>query len=614
MLGKSIETDEIDKVDEMNQKKKIKLIIISKRGKSDVEKEKSKITFHNERGIFQIRMENMTQTLNKNKIDKAVKSIIKNISDFGYEKGKEKIYSSMENERKPKKKIIINNDNNNSNNYYNIYLGKKKKNIDKNKIIQKKEELEKDSILFKKINIIEKEKEKNLNEKISNNIDKNAENNIKINDEVKESNRVLLKKDVIEDGSMNYKLNTKREIESALGVSNTAINKIDENNNLYVNNYIQKDNNGKEQTSNLIENNNDEEENKNEVKIYDEKDKINNNNLINNNNNDNNLSRNIGRQLTPRQDIETYNQSTNNFNKMESNINDSKYKINLNYNSKLTIPKKYIVPKYICSICEITYTSCAYYAAECNYHFLCKKCAKSFYEEKIETGAKTLLCPFITCGKKFSKEQVKKFVSKKHYQMLEEEKNNLNSLALINSNNNKKIDNYTENHVIDINNNKNFYNYNKNKEMVCSKCNKESLFCREKQHFMRCLNCKFAQCKYCFKEYTYDHFDLNSKNYCRIYYRGDESYNHSFGKIIKFLIQLFLVFAIFFLSIISQWKLPKHIFTNLFFRSNNVNNCFLFYIKMIMIYLFTFIIFMICLPINIIMFPWFPSFLALIDY
>ena len=522
MLGKSIETDEIDKVDEMNQKKKIKLIIISKRGKSDVEKEKSKITFHNERGIFQIRMENMTQTLNKNKIDKAVK--------------------------------------------YNIYLGKKKKNIDKNEIIQKKEELEKDSILFKKINIIEKEKEKNLNEKISNNIDKNAENNIKINDEVKESNRVLLKKDVIEDGSMNYKLNTKREIESALGVSNTAINKIDENNNLYVNN------------------------------------------------NDNNLSRNIGRQLTPRQDIETYNQSTNNFNKMESYVGDSKYKINLNYNSKLTIPKKYIVPKYICSICEITYTSCAYYAAECNYHFLCKKCAKSFYEEKIETGAKTLLCPFITCGKKFSKEQVKKFVSKKHYQMLEEEKNNLNSLALINSNNNKKIDNYTENHVIDINNNKNFYNFNKNKEMVCSKCNKESLFCREKQHFMRCLNCKFAQCKYCFKEYTYDHFDLNSKNYCRIYYRGDESYVHSFGKIIKFLIQLFLVFAIFFLSIISQWKLPKHIFTNLFFRSNNVNNCFLFYIKMIMIHLFTFIIFMICLPINIIMFPWFPSFLALIDY
>ena len=133
---------------------------------------------------------------------------------------------------------------------------------------------------------------------------------------------------------------------------------------------------------------------------------------------------------------------------------------------------------------------------------------------------------------------------------------------------------------------------------------------------MRCLYCRFAQCKYCFKEYTHDHFDMNSKNYCRIYYR-DSEFDRSQTKINRYFIQLFLVFAIFFLSIISLWKVPKKIFTNFFFKLNDINNnnnCFLFYLKFIFIYVFTLIIFIICLPINIIMYPWFPSFLALFDY
>ena len=178
--------------------------------------------------------------------------------------------------------------------------------------------------------------------------------------------------------------------------------------------------------------------------------------------------------------------------------------------------------------------------------------------------------------------------------------------------------NYSENHVIDVNNNKLFYNFNKNKNIFCSRCFKETLFCREKQSFMRCLNCNFAQCKYCFKEYTKDHFDMNSKNYCRIYYRNFELEMHSLTQIKKFLLQLFLVFAIFYLTIISFWKYPKKIFSNIIFKKNEnnekYNNYFLFCVKIIFIYLFTLIIFIICLPINFLLFPWFPSFLALFDY
>ena len=604
MNANSLESDELNN-NEMNQKKKIKLIIITKNGKSQKQKEKSKITLQNEKGRFEIRMENMTQTLNKSKIDRAVKSIIKNISDSSFDKNQEKIHTSVDNSRKQKKKILIND--NNSNDYCDIYLEKKKKSGKKNNNQQKNEEITGENILFKKLKIIEKEKESNLIN--TNNVNANSnydENNVIINDDLKESNRCLIKKNNIEDESINNKLSSKKEIESSVGVKNEIIDS-----NLNINNFFKDENKKKEKLINSTKNR-ETEENKNDINIYHVKDNINNNNL----NSLNNLSRNVGRQLiTPQQNSETYNQSTNNFNKIEQNMN-SNYQLNISHN--LNIQIKHSIQRNVCSICEITYTSYAFYVAECNKHFLCKKCAKSFYEDKIETGVKELFCPFLFCNKKFSNNQAKKFLSKKHYNMLveEEKNNNLNSFKLINNNNNnyKEMKNYSENHVLDINNNKTFYNFNKNKNIFCSRCKNETLFCRDKQLFMRCLYCRFAQCKYCFKEYTHDHFDMNSKYYCRIYYR-DPEFDRSQTKINKYLIQLFLVFAIFFLSIISLWKVPVKIFTNCFFKLNdNNNNCFLFYLKYIFIYIFTLIIFIICLPFNIIMYPWFPSFLALFDY
>jgi hypothetical protein len=307
------------------------------------------------------------------------------------------------------------------------------------------------------------------------------------------------------------------------------------------------------------------------------------------------------------------NKTTNNLNQ---NISNSNYKIN-NCCDNINIQIKLGIPKFVCSICDITYTASVSYVAECGFHFLCKKCAKCFYEEKIDNGAKELFCPFVKCGKKFSKYQAKKFVSKSHYDMLEEEEeknNNLNSIKFFSDNNYNNLKNYSGNHVIDINNNKLFYNFNKNKKIFCSKCNEETLFCRDKQFFMKCLNCGYAQCKYCFKEYTYDHFDMNSPNYCRIYYREEEFNGKTMAIFLKFLLQLFFVFAIFFLIIISLWKVPKKKLTDLFFKGNKKHNRFLFYIKIIFIYFFTFIIFIICLPFNIILFPWFPSFLAFFDY
>ena len=597
MDEKKIELDELNS-DELKQKRKIKLIIISKKGKSDEEKEESKITLKKEKGKINIRMENITQNLNKKKIDKALKSLIKNISEFNLDKNKGNICTSIEHRTQEIKNIFLDED---KNDYYDIYLEKSKKDVENiNK--QKKEEIKEEDILFQKIKIFEKEKEQNL-KKIQN--INNDEKNMVINDDIKVSNRELLK----ENENMNDNMSTNREKE------NSFVNKNNfKNSNLNINNFFRSNKNKNDLIIMNITKTKELEENKNDVSIYNLKNVSNNNNL----NNINNMSRNIDGQLNLKKNSELYNQSTNFFKKAEQNVSDSNFRININYNNNLKNQINFKAYKNICSICDVKYASYFFYVAECHTHFLCKKCAKTFYEEKIEMGAKELFCPFIFCKKKFLKSQAKKFLSNKHYKMLieEEKTNNFNSLKLRNNYNNKKeMKNYSENHVLDINNNKIFYNFNKNKNIFCSRCNNQSLFCREKQLFMRCLFCNFEQCKYCFKEYTQDHFDMNSNNYCRIYYRDSDIDKISKSKMYLFLKQILLVFASFFLIIISFWKLSKNMFFNCFFKLNeNNNNCILFYIKIILIYILTFLIFAIFLPINIIMFPWFPSFLAIFDY
>jgi len=514
------------------------------------------------------------------------------------DKNKGNICTSIEHRTQEIKNIFLDED---KNDYYDIYLEKSKKdaeNINK----QKKEEIKDEDILFQKIKIFEKEKEQNL-KKIQN--INNEEKNMVINDDIKVSNRELLK----ENENMNDNMSTNREKE------NSFVNKNNfKNSNLNINNFFRSNKNKNDLIIMNITKTKELEENKNDVSIYNLKNVSNNNNL----NNINNMSRNINGQLNLKKNSELYNQSTNFFKKAEQNVSDSNFRININYNNNLKNQINFKAYKNICSICDVKYASYFFYVAECHTHFLCKKCAKTFYEEKIEMGAKELFCPFIFCKKKFLKSQAKKFLSNKHYKMLieEEKTNNFNSLKLRNNYNNKKeMKNYSENHVLDINNNKIFYNFNKNKNIFCSRCNNQSLFCREKQLFMRCLFCNFEQCKYCFKEYTQDHFDMNSNNYCRIYYRDSDIDKISKSKMFLFLKQILLVFASFFLIIISFWKLSKSMFFNCFFKLNeNNNNCILFYIKIILIYILTFLIFAIFLPINIIMFPWFPSFLAIFDY
>ena len=119
---KVIETNIMDE-NELKKKRKIRLIIISKRGKENKEKSssKSKITYKNEKGKYEIKIENMEQKLNKNKIDKTLKIIFRNISEFNIDNNEEKMYTSSDNKKKLKKKMVSE-----KYSFYDIYLEKKK--------------------------------------------------------------------------------------------------------------------------------------------------------------------------------------------------------------------------------------------------------------------------------------------------------------------------------------------------------------------------------------------------------------------------------------------------------------------------------------------------------
>ena len=594
MIQKSIESN-ISMEQILKQKRKIRLIIVSKGAKSnnvenkdkkeEKEKNNSKVTLQNQKGRFEIRMENFTQTLDKNKIDKTVKSIMKNITLLNLEeKNDEQMNNTVENIKESRNNGLIDNK---VNNFCDIYLEKKKKKGNENIIVykNKKDINEEDDISFKKIKMNESEKETNHMQYDDGN--------------KKESNRDLLIKQNSEDKILCENSNQKKEIKNLLNIKGNSFN---------INNFFKNNNNKNEHVTSLIKNKDKNLENE----ISNKKEK---------NNIHNNLSRNVDKQLISNQNSDLLNQSTKYLNKVQQNIsNNSNHNINNNYGNNIDIQIKKGVQKFTCSICDISYTSSLSFVAECNIHILCKKCAKYFFEEKIESGVKELFCPFISCGKKFPKSEAKLFLSKRHINLLEEknEKNdNFNSVKfLFDDDNDKDIKNYSNNHVIDINNNRLFYNFNKSKNIFCTKCNVDALFCRDKQTFMRCLNCHYKQCKYCFKEYSREHFDRISQNYCKVYYRNDDIFRNQLSNIYIFLKQILFVVACFLLSIITPWILSKHYLTNSLLKKNNHNdyNCILYYIKIIIINFFSFLIFIIFLPITVLLFPYFPSFLAIFDF
>ena len=318
------------------------------------------------------------------------------------------------------------------------------------------------------------------------------------------------------------------------------------------------------------------------------------------------------------------NESKNdNFQKSENKFNEASQNKNIiNYGKMIkSVALNPIISNNniyrMCSICEHTYLMSKIFVAECNDHYICRRCAKNYYQDKIEEGEKNLFCPFLQCKANINLRELKNIISSEHYIRLidkttenayEETQNKLAYTKLKTNFNKEEIQLYTKKHVIDINSNKNFFNYNKIKDGYCPNCYEESLFAKTNTHYFKCLNCRIKICKYCFKEYIDRHIDIHSTDHCKVYYRLEEDENKK-NYLFIFLMQLLFVIACFYFTFLGSF----YFFRDSFFRIFNIKNkwnCF----KYLFAYFLSIIFFIISIPFIFLLYPYFPSIIALFDY
>ena len=269
-----------------------------------------------------------------------------------------------------------------------------------------------------------------------------------------------------------------------------------------------------------------------------------------------------------------------------------------------------------CSICEHALPIAKLFVAECQQHFLCRKCAKNYFEDIIENGIKEMLCPFIKCGQPVDLESLKYIISKEHYNILINNAKNIEkshtkfyNTKLKTSFDQENLQPYIKKHVLDINTNKSFFEYNNIKDVYCPNCFTDSLFSKTNTFFYKCLNCECKRCKYCLKDFGVRHMDTVSPEHCKVYYRYDEEEAKNSKIFVTFFLQLFFVFATYYLSFVGSFLFWRKLFYYLLCLKKG-SNAFLYIIS----YLFTFIFFLITFPFILFFLPYFPSILALSDY
>ena len=267
----------------------------------------------------------------------------------------------------------------------------------------------------------------------------------------------------------------------------------------------------------------------------------------------------------------------------------------------------------ICQLCEHTQPVTKLFVAECKQHFFCKKCAKIYYEEIIENGIREMVCPLVKCRKPVKLEKLDNIISDEHFKILTNNLSKNNKYLLFTKLKTETLPEsfeiYTEKHVLDIDSNKKFYNFNNRKEAYCPYCNKDTLFTKGNMHYGKCLNCQIKICKHCSKEFKNDHLDLSSPNHCKVFYRTKEAMQDKKNICLRYLLELFFVIASFYLTFAGAFLLIREMFSSAFNLKDN-KNC----IKYAFLYLFTFICFLIAIPIIFIFFPVFPSLMATFYY
>ena len=280
-----------------------------------------------------------------------------------------------------------------------------------------------------------------------------------------------------------------------------------------------------------------------------------------------------------------------------------------------------------CYICDRTYPLYKLYSADCEKHFICRRCCKNYYEERIEQGEKDLKCSVFTCNNSFNPglKILRTILSPNHINLLLDSKikNNENQLIEPSLSLQKKYNIthqssdvmklYMKKHVIDINSNQNFFMYNKAKVQFCPKCGEQSLFSKTGTYFVKCLNCFHRICKYCMKEYNELHMDISNDNHCKIYYRKDavDEENEKNSLFYNFLIEIFLILGAFIFLFIGAFYYFKNCLKAIFcIKRNEDYGC----LKALIINFVTFILFFMSFPILLISLPYFPIFNSIFGF
>jgi hypothetical protein len=252
-----------------------------------------------------------------------------------------------------------------------------------------------------------------------------------------------------------------------------------------------------------------------------------------------------------------------------------------------------------CFLCDKLHLSNNMISLGCN-HAFCIKCGKVYYEDKIEQGDKILKCPVFKCQKTPDKEFLSTLVTERHLTLLSKLQTQPNSSRDTKF---EEVKVYTQKHILDINNNDNFLLYNKTKELFCQKCTEASLYGRTGKTYVKCLNCFNTICKFCMKVYNYDHLDITSESYCKVYFRKDLK-----KQVIKpnkcklYLLTLGLIIASYFLLFISVLKYILKFFEN---KEKSKCKTFTNYILIILLYI-------LMIPIMLMTIPYFPLLISML--
>ena len=279
-----------------------------------------------------------------------------------------------------------------------------------------------------------------------------------------------------------------------------------------------------------------------------------------------------------------------------------------------------------CQLCGKKCPMVKLYSAECEKHLLCKKCFKTYYEDVIKKGEKNLVCPFIQCKSPVNIYTIKSIINNEVFKYYRETNSIINNFRRHSYERTKLFGEFssTENinqmnlisrrNILDINSNnyKTAFIDNKySKDSICPFCYEKSIFSGGSGHFMKCLNCENAICKYCGKEYNENHMEIYNENHCKIYYRKYIIPIKKSNNSIQLFFQLVYLFASLFIIIACPFFYIKN-FTKTIIKPKRemfIINC----IKIFILWLISILLYLIIFPIIFIFFPYFPLIIIIFD-